>query len=54
MIISHFYTTLETDARNFGFSSRSKTEKKLVPNPVARVNKGNFLDNDNWPYLWVM
>jgi hypothetical protein len=39
MMIPHFFTTLETDARNFGIRSSSKVEKKITRNPVVRVDK---------------
>ncbi len=39
MVIPHFYTILETDARSFGFRSGSNMEKKLVRNPVVRKDK---------------
>jgi hypothetical protein len=54
MIINHFYTTLETDARSFGFSPRSHTEKKLVHNPVARKNKTAFLSHGKNPYIRLL
>ena len=54
MIIDHFLTTLETDARSIGFMSRSKIEKKLVLNPVTQVDKSPFLSHGLHPYLWLM
>ena len=53
MIINHFYTTLETDARRFGLKSLSNTEKKLMRNSVVRIDKGPFLTLAQ-PYLWVI
>jgi hypothetical protein len=54
MVINHFFTTLETDARSFGLRSPSKVEKKLTRNPVARKDKSPFLSHGFHPYLWVM
>ena len=54
LIINHFITTLETDSRSFGFSPRSKTEKKLVWNPVSRINKTAFLSHGRNPYIRVL
>jgi hypothetical protein len=52
--ISHFYTTLETDARSFGLGEGNKIEKKLVQNPVSRTNKAPYQDTDYHPYLYVL
>jgi hypothetical protein len=54
VVINHFYTTLETDARRFGFRSPSEIEKKLTRNPVVRIGKCPFLSHGFYPYLWVM
>ena len=44
-VIDHFFTTLETDARSFGIRSPSSIEKKLVSNPVVRLDKSPYLSN---------
>ena len=54
MVIDHFLTTLETDARSFGFSSPTSIEKKLTFSTVRRVDKAPFLSHGFNPYLWVM
>ncbi len=54
MIINHFYTTLETDSRRFGLKSQSNMEKKLIRNPVVRIDKCPSLTFTHHPYLWVM
>jgi hypothetical protein len=51
MVINHLYTTLETDARRFGLRSLSNTEKKLIYNPVVRIDKSPYLDIPKYPYL---
>jgi hypothetical protein len=51
MSIDHFYTTLETDARRFGLKSNSHTEKKLMRNPVVRVDKSPYPSHGMIPYL---
>jgi hypothetical protein len=38
MVINHFYTTLETDARHAGLWSLSTTQKKLMRNTVVRMD----------------
>jgi hypothetical protein len=54
MIINHFYTTLETDARRLGFGSVNEIEKKLVQNPVVRIDKSPYASHGFYPYLWLM
>jgi hypothetical protein len=54
MVIDHFFTTLETDARSFGLSSPSKIDKKLTRSPLARVDKSPYGSHGFHPYLWVM
>ena len=44
MIINHFFTSLETNARRFGLKSNSNMEKKLVRNPVVRVDTSSKLN----------
>jgi hypothetical protein len=51
MVINHFNTTLETDARSFGLRSPSNIEKKLTRNPVLRVDKSNYHSHGLNPYL---
>jgi hypothetical protein len=51
LVINHFYTTLETDARRFGLRSLSNTEKKLMRNPVVRIDKSPYLSLPEYPYL---
>jgi hypothetical protein len=51
MVVNHFYTTLETDAHSFGLGSHPYTEKKLMRNPVVRIDKSPYLSLPNYPYL---
>jgi hypothetical protein len=51
MSIDHFYTTLETDARRFGIRSLSHTNKKLMRNPVLRIDKSPNPSYGQIPYL---
>jgi hypothetical protein len=51
MCIDHFYTTLETDSRRFGLKSHPHTEKKLMRNPVLRIDKSPWPSHGNMPYL---
>jgi hypothetical protein len=51
MSIDHFYNTLETDARRFGLKSNSHTDKKLMRNPVLRVDKSPYPRDGTIPYL---
>jgi hypothetical protein len=51
LVINHFYTTLETDARRFGLRELSTTEKKLMRNPVVRIDKSPYLNLPEYPYL---
>jgi hypothetical protein len=54
MIINHFFTTLETDSRNFGLKSQTNKEKKLVQSPVVYIDKSPYLNSDDYPFLWIM
>ena len=51
MVINHFYTTLETDARSFGFRSGSNMMKKLTRDPLVRIDKSPYLSHGYIPYL---
>jgi hypothetical protein len=51
MSIDHSYTTLETAAHRFGLNSLSKTEKKLIRNPVLRIDKSPYISLPEYPYL---
>jgi hypothetical protein len=54
LIINHFYTTLETDARSFGLKSQPRTEKKLVRSPVVRIDTSPYLELAGYPYIQVL
>jgi hypothetical protein len=54
MVIHHFFTSLETDARSFGLKSKSNIQKKLVMSPVVYTDKSPYLTSESYPYLWVM
>jgi hypothetical protein len=51
MTINHYFTSLETDARSFGFRSGSNLEKKLTLNPAVRIDKSPYLTDGYIPYL---
>jgi hypothetical protein len=54
MVIPHFFTILETDARSFGLGSPPTIEKKLVRNRIVHTENFRF-NSDGWNlYLSVV
>jgi hypothetical protein len=44
IIMKHYFTSLETDARGFGIMSGSKSEKKLMRDKYVRVDSSPYID----------
>ena len=44
IIMKHYFTSLETDARGFGIMSGAKYEKTLMRNKYVRVDSSPYQD----------
>jgi hypothetical protein len=54
MVIPHFFTILETDARSFGLRSPPTIEKKLVRNSSVHLEKFRYRSHGWNPYLTIV